>query len=68
MSLRLIGLVFMIIGALLEVMFKSGKRNADATNDESPDNPQNSPIYTKIPRVILIIGAVLTIISVMTGR
>ena len=56
MSLRLIGLVLMIIGALLSGLFKSGKRDAGETNDESPDNPQvNSPIYTIIPRAILLI-------------
>ena len=63
MALRIIGILF-FVGAWL--VYKSDKRTADTASDVSPNNPKQlfiRPLY----RVLCIVGAVLTIIGVLTG-
>ena len=64
MSLNIIGIVFMCVGWFLS------KRATGATSDASPDNSgqtSDSPTYAKLSRVFVVIGCVLTLISVLTG-
>ena len=74
MVLRFIGIVFAFWGVWL-MRKRAPDTSSDATSDASPDNPEQSTpadrfsasLNTMNPRVLLIIGAVLTIIGVFTG-